>query len=169
MLISKNPRKDDPKGFLIDLDLAKHVDSTHRSGAPHRTGTMEFMAIEILQGGTAHSWRHDLESFFYVLIWICALYHGAERPRKPRPTVLEGWSLQNAADSKYVQMASKKKFEHILESFAEYFSGLKDLMREWRAILFPLRNGEIFTGTHDDHKSVYEDVIGVFDGQIAKL
>jgi hypothetical protein len=54
----------DPRGMLIDLDLAKELDSGP-SGARHRTGTMEFMAIEVLEG-RAHTYRHDLESFFYV-------------------------------------------------------------------------------------------------------
>ncbi|XP_044714761.1 kinase [Hirsutella rhossiliensis] len=56
-------------GMLIDLDLAKELGSG-RSGARCRTGTMEFMAVEVLQG-ISHTYRHDLESFFYVLLWLC--------------------------------------------------------------------------------------------------
>jgi hypothetical protein len=37
------------------------------SGARHRTGTMQFMAIEVLEG-KGHTYRHDLESFFYVFV-----------------------------------------------------------------------------------------------------
>ncbi|KAM4062580.1 kinase [Hirsutella rhossiliensis] len=48
-------------GMLIDLDLARELGSG-RSGARCRTGTMEFMAIEVLQG-ISHTYRHDLESF----------------------------------------------------------------------------------------------------------
>jgi hypothetical protein len=59
----------DPKGRLIDLDLAKELDSVP-SGASHRTCTMQFMAIEVLQG-KGHTYRHDLESFFYVFTWMC--------------------------------------------------------------------------------------------------
>ena len=55
--------------MLIDLDLAKVVGSG-RLGARHQTGTVEFMAIQVLQKA-AHTYRQDLESFFYVL-WICA-------------------------------------------------------------------------------------------------
>lgn len=55
------------------LDLAKELDSLP-SGAPHRTGTMQFMAIEVLEG-KGHTYRHDLESFFYVFIWMC-IRHG---------------------------------------------------------------------------------------------
>ncbi|RPB20401.1 hypothetical protein L211DRAFT_751618, partial [Terfezia boudieri ATCC MYA-4762] len=65
-----------PKGFLIDLDLAKYIgpntttaDGT-LNGVRRRTGTMLFMAIEILMVTCSrHCWRHDLESFLYVLIW----------------------------------------------------------------------------------------------------
>ena len=34
---------------------------------------MQFMAIEVLQG-KGHTYRHDLESFFYVFIWMCIRY-----------------------------------------------------------------------------------------------
>ena len=56
----------EPKGILIDLDLAKEPHSGP-SGARHRTGTMEFIAIEVLRGKT-HTYRHDLESYFYVFL-----------------------------------------------------------------------------------------------------
>jgi Fungal protein kinase len=54
--------------MLIDLDLAKELDSD-LSAARHRTGTMEFMATEILKD-KAHTYRYDLESFFYIFLWI---------------------------------------------------------------------------------------------------
>lgn len=50
-------------GMLIDVDLAKEVGSG-RTGARHQTGTMEFiMSIQVLRR-VAHTYRHDLESFF---------------------------------------------------------------------------------------------------------
>ncbi|KAH7310138.1 hypothetical protein BKA65DRAFT_414086, partial [Rhexocercosporidium sp. MPI-PUGE-AT-0058] len=51
---------------LINLDLAKELDNMP-SGASHRTGTMEFIAIKVLQD-KGHSYRHNLKSFFYVFI-----------------------------------------------------------------------------------------------------
>jgi serine/threonine protein kinase len=62
----------DPRGILINLDLAKELDSDP-SGARHRTGTMEFMAIEVLEG-RAYTYRHDLKSFFYVFLWVIIRY-----------------------------------------------------------------------------------------------
>jgi hypothetical protein len=42
--------------MLIDHNLAKGLGSGP-TGARHQTGTMEFMAIEVLKG-TAHTYRH---------------------------------------------------------------------------------------------------------------
>lgn len=48
---------------LIDLYLTKAAGV----GARHKTGTTEFIAIEVLRG-VAHTYRHDLESFPYPII-----------------------------------------------------------------------------------------------------
>jgi serine/threonine protein kinase len=66
IIIAASATEGSPKGRLIDLDLAKELDSV-LSGASHRTRTMQFMAIEVLQG-KGHTYPHDLESFFYVFI-----------------------------------------------------------------------------------------------------
>jgi len=77
IIITTPVAKGDPKGRLIDMDLGKELNSVP-SGASHRTGTMQFMAIEILQG-KGHTYRRDLESFFYVFIWMCIRYgHNGE-------------------------------------------------------------------------------------------
>jgi serine/threonine protein kinase len=52
-------------GILIDLDLA--IVNGNRTGSQHQTGTVEFMAIDVLLG-VEHTYRHDLESFFYILL-----------------------------------------------------------------------------------------------------
>lgn len=54
------------RSFLIDLDLAIETSRSVASGAKGRTGTRAFMAIGVLLG-EQHSFRHDLESFFWVL------------------------------------------------------------------------------------------------------
>ena len=64
IIITEAATEGDPKEMLIDLDLAEELNSLP-SGASHRTGTMQFMAVEVLQG-KGHAYRHDLESFFYV-------------------------------------------------------------------------------------------------------
>ena len=54
-IIITNPGETGFAGMLIDLDLAKVLGSG-RSGARHQTGTMEFMAIEVLLG-IDHTYR----------------------------------------------------------------------------------------------------------------
>ncbi|KAF8429921.1 hypothetical protein BGX38DRAFT_1232623, partial [Terfezia claveryi] len=62
------------KGFLIDLDYAHQLKPDFSpEQLPCRTGTAPFMALELLlqESPVYRTWRHDLESFFYVLVWLC--------------------------------------------------------------------------------------------------
>ncbi|KAG8727489.1 hypothetical protein FRC11_013058 [Ceratobasidium sp. 423] len=62
--------------YLIDTDLGKSVDKLGTPSSNHRTGTLPFMAIDLLvRDPPPHMYRHDLESFYYVLVWICAGDH----------------------------------------------------------------------------------------------
>jgi serine/threonine protein kinase len=72
IIITEAATERDPKGILVDLDLAIELDSL-LSGVSHRTGNLQFMAIEVLEG-KEHTYRHDLESFFHILIWMCIRY-----------------------------------------------------------------------------------------------
>ena len=62
-------------GFLTDYDLATRTSNDRASGAPSKTGTKVFMAIGALKG-EYHNTMHDLESFFWVLFWICIHWNG---------------------------------------------------------------------------------------------
>ncbi|KAH8799042.1 hypothetical protein F5884DRAFT_687080, partial [Xylogone sp. PMI_703] len=64
IIITELVTKGDSRGRLINLDLAKELDITP-SGASHRTGTIRFITIEVLEG-KGYTYRHDLKSFFYV-------------------------------------------------------------------------------------------------------
>lgn len=64
--------KNEVIGVLVDFDLAK------RNGRRSTDGgrTLQYMALEILEvkaTGTpyTHLYRHDLESFYWILIWFC--------------------------------------------------------------------------------------------------
>ena len=72
-------------GCLIDLDYAIKAQA-FPSGALDRTGTYPFIAINILSGKERHRYRHDLESFFYVMLWTCCY------PVDPPATPLVGGS-----------------------------------------------------------------------------
>jgi serine/threonine protein kinase len=80
----------DPRGILIDLDLAKELNSG-LSGERYRTGTMEFMAIEVLEG-RAYTYRYGLESFFYVFLWVVIRYSEEADKNLPKISRLRRWS-----------------------------------------------------------------------------
>lgn len=72
------------QGVLNDWDMAKFVDDPADllNVAHHRTGSPPFMAVELLgKAPTPHLYRHDLESFLYVLIWAAVHYNFAEKKR----------------------------------------------------------------------------------------
>ncbi|EEB97765.1 hypothetical protein MPER_02847 [Moniliophthora perniciosa FA553] len=65
-------------GILNDYDLASlfNVGETISRCGYRRTGTVPFMALELLtrkgwRGTVSRKYRHDLESFFWVFVWIC--------------------------------------------------------------------------------------------------
>jgi hypothetical protein len=58
VIIMDTEKKDDPMEILIDFDLARELDSC-LNRASHQTGTMKFMAIEVLEG-KAHTYHYDI-------------------------------------------------------------------------------------------------------------
>ena len=87
-------RKEDNRvyGVLNDFDLAINADSKSPPSR-QRTGTKPFMALD-LHGPDplVHMCRHDLESLFYVLIWITSRFHDGEELADP---LLQSWKIQS--------------------------------------------------------------------------
>ncbi|MCJ1251832.1 hypothetical protein MMC30_009070 [Trapelia coarctata] len=174
-IIITDPKKADGfTGMLIDLDLAKIVGSG-RSGARHQTGTMQFIAIGVLRK-VAHTYRHDLESFFYVLLWISARrawdrfgswFEG--RPKQSRLTKWYTGSFDDIAEAKEGHMRLGR-FEYILTEFPRAFARIKPLCRAVRGILYHLlEDGELDIGTPSDPENLYDSIIKAFDNAIANM
>ena len=60
--------------FLIDFDLAIKEQWEGPLGARGKTSIGVFIAIRVLFG-EKYSFRYNLESFFWVLFWICVHYN----------------------------------------------------------------------------------------------
>ncbi|KAJ6499653.1 hypothetical protein C8R47DRAFT_295054 [Mycena vitilis] len=156
------------RGLLIDVDYALVLDENGERGAVatgHRTGTLPFMAVEVLyaKGGKAiaHQPRHDLESLLYVLVWVCVLYAG------PGDVERQNWDLQASSLSQWVSGSDYRTIgmlkdsamrnvvfweDEVLGAFAPYFAPLKPCVSAWKdlyvaenltyeAVLGVLRNG----------------------------
>jgi serine/threonine protein kinase len=169
IIITDPGMADGVKGMLIDLDLAKE-EGQGPSGSRQRTGTMEFMAIEVLLR-ISHTYRHDLEAFFYVLIWLCARRGWAlsrRSERRPKKSMLSRWytgDYDDIAQSKRGDM-DKNGLEVILREFPQVFDCVKPLCRTIRDVLFPHKDG-LFTGTPQDPNILYDPIIKAFDNTIA--
>lgn len=170
-IIITDLKKDGFSGMLIDLDLAKELGSG-RSGARCRTGAMEFMAIEVLRD-TDHTYRHDLESFLYVLLWQC-IRRGWEfvgRTLSKLPSQLTGWytgTFEDIARNKHGNMDGIA-FEYILNEFPDEFKCIKPLCRELRSILFPIKDDALFTGTPPQPTDLYGRMVNAFDKLIRDM
>ncbi|KIK31666.1 hypothetical protein CY34DRAFT_102938, partial [Suillus luteus UH-Slu-Lm8-n1] len=78
-------------GVLNDFDLSSTQETP---SGQERTGTVPFMAIELLtknaiEGKVQHLYQHDAESFLWVFAWVCLRYEGGRLLRKGRP--LDQW------------------------------------------------------------------------------
>ncbi|KAG6847771.1 hypothetical protein H0H93_006079 [Arthromyces matolae] len=86
------------RGVLNDWDLASCVDehggNEVTNATPKRIGTIPFMARDLLVDDTPppHLYRHDLESFFYILVWAAVNDNfGADEPRKIDLVIASEW------------------------------------------------------------------------------
>ncbi|RPB23608.1 hypothetical protein L211DRAFT_825142 [Terfezia boudieri ATCC MYA-4762] len=153
-------------GCLIDLDYAINigkVSTVMPSGAMDRTGTYPFIAINILLGREGHRYRHDLESMFYVLLWVAcnhALPHSRsasstkDQQRKggrynvptsgvtvwPEGNPLEPWLLGDpleVASHKVMNIITyDAHFEQLLDRFAEGFAAFEQAAYDFRSVLW---------------------------------
>ena len=94
-----------------------------------RTGTGPFMAVDLLQPGTAprHVYLHDLESFFWVLAWFCAVFD----PKKRRLRGLSLWdqaSLEDIGSAKERFLTDGTTFKR---TFAKTDSAYRPLVDTW--------------------------------------
>ena len=93
------------RGILNDFDMAMEITEgvPHSTNAHHRTGTLPFMARELL-GVThpEHLYRHDLESFYYILVWAAMQYVFKKREisKKVRKVLLPWISTVTAKSAK---------------------------------------------------------------------
>ncbi|KAM0271650.1 hypothetical protein ACHAQH_009005 [Verticillium albo-atrum] len=135
-----NEDRDNPSwpSFLIDLDLAIREQRGGASGAKGKTGTRAFMAIGALLG-EQHSFMHDLESFFWVLFWICIHYDA--NGKDIGPTEFDSWNYES--DNKLVlskvgTTGDESLFLKIAaENFTSYYQPLIPWVNRLRREVFP--------------------------------
>ncbi|WVO15587.1 hypothetical protein L204_103247 [Cryptococcus depauperatus] len=152
--------EDNDNAFLIDLDLAIRVPRIGVSGAKGMTGTRAFMAIGVLQGDE-HSFMHDLESFFWVLFWICIHYDG---PGEPISSEYDRWNYESdnmLVNLKFATIGSERMFLNTTRAhFTPFYKPLIPLMNKIRKEIFP--NGEAWmTADREEDRELYSLIKGI--------
>ncbi|KAH9436058.1 hypothetical protein MCOR02_004967 [Pyricularia oryzae] len=125
--------------FLIDLDLGvREPRAAGASGAKDKAGTRAFMAIGALLG-EQHTFMHDLESFFWVLFWICVHYDGPDTGKVI--SEFDQWnyiSMDLLAKEKKGQVSHKRDFiKFAEENFTPHYQPLVIWVNTLRKAVFP--------------------------------
>ena len=130
----------DPVGILNNFDLATWVE--HHTTNNDRTGTIPFMALDMLKGGLdgriPRLYRHDLESFSWVLAYVTVAYIEYENHTiKDSPAgAVEKWFKDK--DDREAHIMSKFHFhEHYDEDqyvngrYYDYSVVIKKILQYW--------------------------------------
>lgn len=102
------------------------------------------MSMEILNGtATEHTFQHDLESFLYVLLWICSTYTA---PGKMRVGIIDEEDqmippIYEWVDSWAIKETHMRHFKRmVLPHFTEFFSDFQDTAQAIFDVMFPDTN-----------------------------
>jgi len=130
-----------PAGILNDFDLATWVD--HSTTNDDRTGTIPFMAIDMLDGGLddriPRLYRHDLEAFIWVLAYVTVAdieYKDHTIEISPLPTV-DTWFRDDNQAYRKAHISSKRHFHSEYDQDQEvsgrycYTSVVKQMICYW--------------------------------------
>lgn len=170
IIISESLDPEAPKGILIDLDVAMILEVGPRNpGSVSITGTPPFMAVGALKG-RPRTYRHDLESFLYVLLWAVITDRSESLPEGSRLQRWRGGNYEELAARKMVDM-TPEGFESIVAEFAPEYQNLQQLAEGIRRLLFPLQedDGTLWTGTvgsQEGRTELYDGILQEFDQAI---
>ncbi|CAD6501077.1 BgTH12-06776 [Blumeria graminis f. sp. triticale] len=178
-IILTDPKtNDDCCGVLIDLDLAMSLDDPNAAASSHiLTGTMEFMALGILRAnltrtnaGIKHSYRHDLESFFYVLVSTSMRFGWGDK-KATHLGLLGTWykgTVQSMYNAKFTAIHVDSFESNVLSGFSAKFECLKDVAKKMRASLFD-RGCGFWLGEDHHPETLYNPILLDLDSEIAKM
>jgi len=156
-----------PEGVLNDYDLASW--EGHPTTNNDRTGTIPFMALDLLRGGLERQvprlYRHDAESFVWVLAYLTAItikYEG-HSCKISRPPYFDPWfkdAHQPHRSSKrglYVDYGRELKIQG---RHAQYLTTVRNLIGYWVELDNDSMDGSMLFGS-DDHE---DDLEGLIEG-----
>jgi Fungal protein kinase len=166
-LMYDKTKNGEEKGVLNDFDLA-HVRGMTRPSGTERTGTMPFMALDLLTkdawaGKVERLYRHDCESFAWVLLWICSRYDkGAEIEHPPfKEFITSDFSLccvmKRSCDLTIRQIKPTASYQNYWRAAYELVFHVLDKMAAANRVL--TRGAPRLEPTDDEVVRDYQDVL----------
>ncbi|KAH8925393.1 hypothetical protein BT69DRAFT_1279762, partial [Atractiella rhizophila] len=128
------------QGLLIDWEMAKVESSESFPRTTERTGTHQFIALELLSSGRAqHEPRHDLESFIYVLLWITIRHARSRMVEADRDNLLEHFdrkrTIARSHAAKKDLLKSPSQVLHLRLDTPELRNTLESVWRPFQAYM----------------------------------
>lgn len=129
-------------GILNDYDLSvilKDDKVLPAASSKHRTGTAPFMAHELLntRRSVEHLYRHELESFLYIMVWTAVVYRGRARPEGKKKPLMQ-WFVGDwlsISEEKFLFFISRDKSERIMGEITEKYKVMRYTIRQLYLIL----------------------------------
>jgi len=135
------------RGYLIDFDLASLAE--RESENLDRTGTMPFMALELLdsvarKAPIIHAYEHDAEAVCWVVLWLGVQYEGGKRVTHS----FQEWEsvsaetcyqkkhyvLEHIADHPFTK--ANRVLQEPIQNFLEKIRLYRDLLKNINVLLF---------------------------------
>ncbi|EPQ53232.1 hypothetical protein GLOTRDRAFT_131507 [Gloeophyllum trabeum ATCC 11539] len=153
MLVDSKDSTNRRRGILIDFDTATRYNNgaaesnlERKPGETEWIGTKPFMAIELLAFGDKYELTYtpewDLESYFYVFVWICVLYDGPNNSKRDinfEETMLRHWTngdFETVGVRKSAAVKDGIFWRRLIAEVSPYFEELKPCLERWRGLLF---------------------------------
>ncbi|KAF8663691.1 hypothetical protein AX16_000866 [Volvariella volvacea WC 439] len=129
--------KEGYRGILSDFDMAIWINRTESlNGVDVRTGDRTFQSTSIiLNPSRPHDYKDDLQSFFWVVVWLGVRYKKPNKLKPTLPDLLQVWSGENSRLSALERRYALEFFEeivipHIGEGFTPPFINLLRRLRD---------------------------------------
>ncbi|KAI6013135.1 hypothetical protein BKA83DRAFT_4063633, partial [Pisolithus microcarpus] len=116
-------------GYLIDWDLAKARNILKPCQAT-RTGTWQFMSVHLVEDASAtHTFKDDLESSFWVLLWTVVMFSKSSFSIKEHSTFIRGTfeSAPGGEGKRSVLVSQQKLKKDLFPDQPLLYQLLKDL------------------------------------------
>ncbi|OAV96020.1 hypothetical protein PTTG_11054, partial [Puccinia triticina 1-1 BBBD Race 1] len=158
LMVNDNSKDPYRKSFLIDLDMAIPSSSGAQCSLA-RTGTKVFMSCHLLLGRPGHTHVDDLESFFWVMTWICIQYPVEQR----KATTLPTWNQLPLESLGLLKKGLLEEPFRLTKHFTPRFQSLTQCVDELAKIMYKeMIDRSVKSARRDDCAKLYNKILPLF-------